>query len=75
MFGIFGDVDASSSNVSPQEAPGQYGSAAGSLLKQIEQSTDLPEDLKSENVSEDEKQARSLASAIADASERSLTDE
>ena len=61
MFGIFGG-----------EGDSQGQSTVQSLYKQIEKTTDLPEDLKSDNsISEDEKQARSLANAIAEASERS----
>lgn len=72
----FNTQDSSSTITSPSTStPRQFSSTASDLLKQIESTADLPEDIKSENISEDEKQARSLANAIADASERSLTDE
>lgn len=73
----FNTQDSSSSTITSTSTstPRQFSSTASDLLKQIESTADLPEDIKSENISEDEKQARSLANAIADASERSLTDE
>ena len=57
MFGIFGDTDgaAAAGSANPGNDVGSFQSSASSLFKQIEQTTDLPEDLKSgENISEEE---------------------
>lgn len=57
MFGIFGDTDgtAAAGSTNSGNDAGSFQSTASSLFKQIEQTTDLPEDLKSgENISEEE---------------------
>ena len=80
------DEDGSGSSASSSDTTGtdfstqsqtSLGASAQDLFKQIDMSTELPKDVsaKTEIISEDEKSARALAKAIADASERSFGEE
>ena len=77
MYGIFGDVENEQTNMNNNNDNSEMDifSNANSLMKQIQRTRDLPEvpytDESAGEISESERQARSLADAIAEASERS----
>lgn len=67
-------VSAFGQDAGAQAQPQTFGQSASDILKTLEMNSEQPKDLapKPEPLSEDEKSARQLADAIADASDRSL---